>query len=200
MNRNDPASQLGTFSNIAAPRSGGADSSEQEAPWRIGLPNSEEDETKRKSQATVPERPRERERTAAPEETRVSVNKNLTPPVENPEKKNDDDDDDEVENEYLRKSEEEWRRQEQQHEPTIAEKVMGVQFARGGPSRLPLQRSTSAANANATTKSSKMSPVELPGSRAPGDDSDDEIVMSSTAYPGQEWAPDNWGYAGNWDD
>lgn len=31
-----------------------------------------------------------------------------------------------------------------------------------------------------------MEPVELP---VPGDDSSEEIVMSSTAYPGQEWRP-----------
>jgi hypothetical protein len=49
-------------------------------------------------------------------------------------------------------------------------------------------------------RSLKMSPVELPGSKAPGDDSDEEIVMSSTAYPGQEWAPEYWGYGGNWED
>lgn len=36
-------------------------------------------------------------------------------------------------------------------------------------------------------------PVELPVS---GDTSDDEIVMSSTAYPGQEWQPSN---LGHWD-
>lgn len=37
------------------------------------------------------------------------------------------------------------------------------------------------------------SPVELP---VPGDDESEEIVMSSTAYPGQEWMPSNWGH---WD-
>lgn len=43
-------------------------------------------------------------------------------------------------------------------------------------------------------------PVELPGSKAPGDEeSDEEIVMCSTAYPGQEWVPEMPGY-GHWDD
>ncbi|PGH14374.1 hypothetical protein AJ80_05964 [Polytolypa hystricis UAMH7299] len=36
-------------------------------------------------------------------------------------------------------------------------------------------------------------PVELP---VPGDDSSEEIVMSSTSYPGQEWQPS---YLGTWD-
>ena len=36
-------------------------------------------------------------------------------------------------------------------------------------------------------------PVELQGSRVKGDEESDEIVMSSTAYPGQEWMPDNFG-------
>jgi hypothetical protein len=81
------------------------------------------------------------------------------------------------------------------HEPTIAERVMGVQVARGP---LPVQRSMSAGNAPA--RPTQKSPVELPGSKAPGDDSDEEIVMSSTAYPGQEWAPEYLGYGGNWDD
>jgi hypothetical protein len=184
VNRNDPASQLGTFSNIAAPRSGGADSSEQEAPWRIGLPNSEEEENNNKSQATLLERERER---TPPGQTRVESAS--APPVDNQKE-------DETESVRPRKSEEDWRKQEQtQHEPTIAEKVMGVQLAR---TPLPLQRNTSAGNAMA--RPPKMSPVELPGSKAPGDDSDEEIVMSSTAYPGQEWAPENWGYGGNWDD
>ena len=38
-----------------------------------------------------------------------------------------------------------------------------------------------------------MEPVELP---VPGDDSSEEIVMSSTAYPGQEWRPS---YVEGWD-
>jgi hypothetical protein len=94
----------------------------------------------------------------------------------------------ETENVDPRKSEEDWRKQEQvqlEPKPTVAEKVMGVQ--------LPLKQTAG----NAMPKS----PVELPGSKAPGDqDSDDEIVMSSTAYPGQEWAPESWAYGGNWDD
>jgi hypothetical protein len=184
VDRNDPASQLGTFSNIAAPRSGGADSSEQEAPWRIGLPISEEEESKRKSQTTLLEQQRE---DAAPRKTKVGDEN--APPTK-------DQKEEETENVHPRISEEEWRKEEQaQHEPSVAERVMGVQRARGP---LPLQGSASAGNAMA--RSSKTSPVELPGSKAPGDDSDEEIVMSSTAYPGQEWAPDNLGYGGNWDD
>jgi hypothetical protein len=188
VNKFDPASQLGTFNKSAAPRSGGADSSEQEAPWRIGLPNTGEEENKRMNQAALLEREREQD----PQGENNIGKENAAPTAGRSE--NDTD------NVYPRKSEEDWRKQEQvqepaQHEPTIAEKVMGVQLARPP---LPLQRSTSAGNAMA--KPPKMSPVELPGSRAPGDDSDDEIVMSSTAYPGQEWAPESWGYGGNWED
>lgn len=39
----------------------------------------------------------------------------------------------------------------------------------------------------------KQAPVELQGSRVKGDDESEEIVMSSTAYPGQEWMPENFG-------
>ncbi|KAL9618020.1 MAG: hypothetical protein Q9160_007209 [Pyrenula sp. 1 TL-2023] len=35
--------------------------------------------------------------------------------------------------------------------------------------------------------------AELQGSRVKGDESEEEIVMSSTAYPGQEWIPQNIG-------
>ncbi len=43
-------------------------------------------------------------------------------------------------------------------------------------------------------------PAELQGSKANGDaESEDEIVMCSTAYPGQEWMPEVHGY-GHWDD
>lgn len=37
-------------------------------------------------------------------------------------------------------------------------------------------------------------PAELQGSRVNGDESDEDIVMSSTAYPGQEWIPHSMGY------
>ncbi|KAL9108704.1 MAG: hypothetical protein Q9227_006500 [Pyrenula ochraceoflavens] len=38
--------------------------------------------------------------------------------------------------------------------------------------------------------------AELQGSRVPGDESEEDIVMTSTAYPGQEWIPSRYG----WDD
>jgi hypothetical protein len=195
VDRNDPASQLGTFSKSAgkSPRSGGADSSEQEAPWRIGLPgNGDEDGDKRntllkREQERKQEREQEleRERAQQGESTTTAVrNENGNSPPAKPRKKSEE----ETENVDLRKPEEGWRKQEQaqlEPKPTVAEKVMGVQ--------LPLQQTAG----NAMPKS----PVELPGSKAPGDqDSDDEIVMSSTAYPGQEWAPESWTYGGNWDD
>ena len=184
VNQNDPASQLGKFNKSAAPRSGGADS-EQEAPWKIGLPSSEE-ENNRKSHATLLEREREPEQATLNE---TGVGNESTALVASRNER-------ETETIRPRKSEEEWRKQEKPpHEPTIAEKVMGVQLAR---TPLPLQRSTSAQNSMARPPMS--SPVELPGSKAPGDDSDEEIIMSSTAYPGQEWAPESWGYGGNWDD
>jgi hypothetical protein len=73
---------------------------------------------------------------------------------------------------------------------TAAERVLGI--AAGGSQRVPL---------SSTARNSKVvPPAELPGSKAPGDtESDEEIVMCSTAYPGQEWMPDMTGY-GHWDD
>lgn len=41
--------------------------------------------------------------------------------------------------------------------------------------------------------------AELPGSRAEGYESEEEIPMSATAYPGQEWMPVFVG-DGRWDD
>jgi hypothetical protein len=186
VDRNDPASQLGTFSKSAgkSPRSGGADSSEQEAPWRIGLPgNGEEDEGKRNT-LLEQEQEREQERAQQGESTTTVTNENGISAPAKPRNKTEE----ETENVDPRQSKEDWRKQEQaqpEPKPTVAEKVMGVQ--------LSLKQTAG----NAMPKS----PVELPGSKAPGDqDSDDEIVMSSTAYPGQEWAPENWTYGGNWDD
>jgi hypothetical protein len=179
INRSDPASQLGTFSNITGPRPGGADSSGQEAPWRIGLPNSEEEENKRNSPAT----------SLGPQSAPRTTSEGETTPTKAPRRAA-------TESVPPRKAEENGPKQGQAtHEPTIAERVMGVQLARGP---LPVQRSMSAGNA--TARPSQKSPVELPGSRALNYDSDEEIVMSSTAYPGQEWAPEYLGYGGNWDD
>jgi hypothetical protein len=65
----------------------------------------------------------------------------------------------------------------------------------GGGQRIPLSDAAGNSSVVAATP-----PVELPGSKAPGvEDSDEEIVMCSTAYPGQEWTPDMCGY-GRWDD
>ncbi len=62
-----------------------------------------------------------------------------------------------------------------------------------------LSRSGKAANNDDNNKGALL-PAELQGSKANGDaGSDDEIVMSSTAYPGQEWVPEVHGY-GHWDD
>jgi hypothetical protein len=206
IDRNDPASQLGTFSKSAgkSPRGGGADSSEQEAPWRIGLPgNGEEDEDKRntilervqeqKQERDQPrdqprgqelEQEQERERAQQDESYPTIKNENGNSSPAKSGKKNEE----ETENANPPNSKDDGRKREQaqlEPKPTVAEKVMGVQ--------LPLKQTTG----NAMQKS----PVELPGSKAPGDhDSDDEIVMSSTAYPGQEWAPESWAYGGNWDD
>lgn len=41
--------------------------------------------------------------------------------------------------------------------------------------------------------------VELPGSKPDGYESEEEVVMSATAYPGQEWMPVFVG-DGKWDD
>jgi hypothetical protein len=41
--------------------------------------------------------------------------------------------------------------------------------------------------------------AELPGSKAEGYESDEEVLMSATAYPGQEWVPVMVG-DGRWDD
>jgi hypothetical protein len=69
---------------------------------------------------------------------------------------------------------------------SAAEKMMGVGVA-GGGQRNPLS--------SAAGNSKVVPPAELPGSKAPGDvESDEEIVMCSTAYPGQEWVPEIFGY------
>jgi hypothetical protein len=69
---------------------------------------------------------------------------------------------------------------------SAAERVMGVRAA-GGGQRNPLR--------SAAGNSKVVPPAELPGSKAPGDvESDEEIVMCSTAYPGQEWVPEIFGY------
>lgn len=74
----------------------------------------------------------------------------------------------------------------------VGQGVMGIGAGSGGQ-RVPL---TSAAGRN----SKVIPPVELPGSKAPGDtESDEEIVMCSTAYPGQEWTPDIYGH-GHWEE
>ena len=83
-------------------------------------------------------------------------------------------------------------------ERTIADKVMGP----SDEATMPLQRSSSSGNARTKSAAGTKDiflPAELPGSRAPGDESDEEIVMSSTAYPGQEWMPEMAGY-GHWED
>ena len=78
--------------------------------------------------------------------------------------------------------------QQQVQPQTVADRMI----AQGSPRQVASKGSSNAAK-NAV-------PVaELPGSKAPGDDSEDEIVMSSTAYPGQAWMPDMGGY-GHWDD
>jgi hypothetical protein len=88
------------------------------------------------------------------------------------------------------------------------------------PERAPsFPTATSVSNAKATkhTKRSskddtpkKISPTsglaELPGSKAPGaaesESEEEEVVMSATAYPGQEWMPYDVGMPadGRWDD
>lgn len=173
VDKNDPAAQLGTFSKSEKPRSGGSDG--QEAPWRIGLPpGSEEEEVKRRSAALLLERNSRQENGVGAERENADEEEPLFP------------------------RKEQWQGQQQAH-PTVAEQVMGAQAARAP---LPvLQRNKNDGNARPWMGSgpNQASPVELPGSRAPGDDSDDEIVMSSTAYPGQEWMPEMGGY-GQWDE
>lgn len=46
------------------------------------------------------------------------------------------------------------------------------------------------------TVNETQSPVELP---VGNDDSSEEIVMTSTAYPGQEWRPTGFGFGGEWE-
>lgn len=69
--------------------------------------------------------------------------------------------------------------------------------AAAAAARIPLSSTTTNHHSTAYHGPSKSAgggaasaPVELPGSKPAGDtDSDEEIVMSSTAYPGQEWMP-----------
>ena len=179
---NDPARQLGTFSRASAPRSADPNNVEQEKPWEIVLPGSEE-EKKGLSDGRLLERagsvPRPATNDArsparvdsthhsATNGTKATATQNTTTTSE-------------VSKEAPRK------------QPTVAEKLMGVQTPR---EREPLKTAGNQQRGHGLGGS----PVELPGSRAPGDESDEEIVMSSTAYPGQEWMPDNFGY-GHWDE
>lgn len=48
------------------------------------------------------------------------------------------------------------------------------------------------ANTKPRRKPQQVQPAELQGSRVDGDESEEEIVMSSTAYPGQEWIPQSY--------
>ncbi|OAX78971.1 hypothetical protein ACJ72_06716 [Emergomyces africanus] len=59
-----------------------------------------------------------------------------------------------------------------------------------GPSHLQKDRNYNHVSSQRTTAPGRhIEPVELPVP-IPGDDSSEEIVMSSTAYPGQEWHPE----------
>ena len=76
-------------------------------------------------------------------------------------------------------------------------------FDNGEPARgrhresVPVQRIDAAGNEGHIADQQKMEGrAELQGSRVPGDESEDDVVMSSTAYPGQEWMPSGYG----WDD
>lgn len=67
-----------------------------------------------------------------------------------------------------------------------------------GPGSAPTM--AGAAGAAGGNQSTAIAPVELPGSRVPGDtESEEDIVMCSTAYPGQEWVPEMHA-GGHWDD
>lgn len=148
---------------------GSVGDSKQEGPWKIDLPT---EETKDGGGAT-----RQQPAQPVPEQKAQQAERDA------PE-----------EAEARPTPEEESQRRAQ---PTVAEKVMGVQVARGP---LPLQGSASTGNVRPAGEQKEPSPVELPGSLAAGDErEEEEIVMSATAYPGQEWMPDMGGY-GHWDD
>ena len=94
-------------------------------------------------------------------------------------------------------------------ELTVAEKMMGAQAPVSSSARPPLASSTTGGESDSFVHrggGKEFAVAELPGSKAEGYESEEEIPMSATAYPGQEWMP--WasvaggpeiGY-GRWDD
>ena len=174
----DLANQLGTFSKASAPRSADPNKVEQEKPWEIVLPGSEE-EKKRLSDARLLERAGSVPHSASKDARSLERASSTQQPATNGTRA--------TQNTTMAS---EVNKEAPRKQPTVAEKLMGVQTPR---EREPLKA------AENQQRGFGGSPVELPGSRAPGDESDEEIVMSSTAYPGQEWMPDNFGY-GHWDD
>lgn len=76
----------------------------------------------------------------------------------------------------------------------------GLTGGGGGAPRIPLGSPARNVNVMPPAVPSVVGLVELPGSKVPGDaESEEDIVMSSTTYPGQEWMPEMPGY-GHWDD
>jgi len=174
----DPVSQLGTFKN----RSPAGDATEQEVqekPWRIDLPEAEEREAKRKAKQLLIERGGT---SASPTSARESATRS---PVQGPGV---------------------GLGQGQEARPlTVAEKIMGAQRSPLSPSAAAVVNTTSAGRDLRSPGGAgrKEWPVaELPGSKAEGYESDEEVPMCATAYPGQEWMPygaQEMGY-GRWDD
>jgi hypothetical protein len=175
---NDPVSQLGTFKN----RSPAGDATEQEVqekPWRIDLPEAEEREAKRKAKQLLIERGGT---STSPTTGRESATKS---PVQGSGV---------------------GLGQGQEARPlTVAEKIMGAQRSPLSPSTAAVVNTTSAGRdvRSPGGAGGKEWPVaELPGSKAEGYESEEEIPMCATAYPGQEWMPygaQEMGY-GRWDD
>ena len=80
-------------------------------------------------------------------------------------------------------------------QPTVAERVMGPQLPAHGAKKASLTSTQQSGNA----EGSRRFVAELPGSKAEGYESEEEIPMSATAYPGQWQDPVFFG-DGRWDD
>lgn len=168
---NDPATNLGTFYSVvpATPRVG-----DQERPWNITLPNDGRRSVDQRPLSYIPQKLNNRARHQEHEQSQPSPveESSVNPPAEDapplPPPK------------------------DSGHAPAPATHTRDAFRARG-PSLVVVPPAGEHRDVAPARNVGGDCPVELPAS---GDTSDDEIVMSSTAYPGQEWQPSN---LGHWD-
>lgn len=170
---NDPASNLGTFYSVvpATPRVG-----DQERPWNITLPDDGRRSVDQRPLSYIPEklnnRARRQEQTRPPSVGKPSVNSPVEdfPPTPPPK-------DSDYAPAPFPKSETHTR---------------GASRTRGR-SLVVVPPAGEHRDDTPTRNVGDDCLAELPVN---GDTSDEEVVMSSTAYPGQEWQPSNYGH---WD-